>query len=76
MTSINPVAEIDPIRLIYAQLEGTVGAISTSKGGAICRAFVSLGPLWVNRVGLLRLRARPLKTNDRTSSMALDDVRP
>jgi hypothetical protein len=34
MTSINPAAEIDPIRLVYAQLEGTVGAISTSKGEA------------------------------------------
>jgi hypothetical protein len=51
MTSINPVAEIDPIRLIYVQLEGTVGVISTSKGSAICRAFVSLGPNWVNRAG-------------------------
>ena len=34
MTSINPVAKIDTIRLIYALLEGTVGAISASKGEA------------------------------------------
>ena len=34
MTSIHPVAKIDTIRLIYALLEGTVGAISASKGEA------------------------------------------
>ena len=32
-------------------------------------------PLRVNRVGLLRLLALPLKTNDRTSSIGADDVR-
>jgi len=34
MTSINPVAKIDTIRLIYVLLEGTVGAMSASKGEA------------------------------------------
>lgn len=51
-----------------------------SKGGDQFRRLMMSGvsgrlPLRVNRVGLLRLLALPLKTNDRTSSIGADDVR-